>query len=160
MRTLSLKTDTIPSTVLEKRLSFRGHGGKTIVVDEPSIRSAGALGRFAAGLVSSISLRGLVSLEGFLEEREVGTLGDATGALDIDEAVFLLGSITFLGVFVDQAARVDGGDFFVVKGRDLAELAAGFGFNAAKFGKAEGSVLEEKLTEWRPPDSTYKMGME
>ena len=88
-------------------------------------------------------------MEGGLERVEVGKLRH-TVAADGDQTVHILGSRgTFLAVFVDKTARVDGSHLGAVESGNFFEFARGL--DAAVFGEENGNrVVAERLHLLRP----------
>ena len=97
----------------------------------------------SAGFVAAIAGGQWGVLEGVCQGLEVGLLSDCTITVDFDKTELLLVAIAFLGVFVDEATRVDRGHLARVKGADLFEFTIGFG--ATVFGKAIYLISDGRL---------------
>ena len=133
--TRTSKPNTVPSTVLKVLLCLLGHGRKSIVTHEPSAGLRRALASGSAGLVAAVAGRHGGVLVGVLQGAEVTEFLDGRAvAGDADETEFLLGGVTFFGIFIHEATRVDRGHLGRVEGGDFFEFTGGFG--AAVFGEA------------------------
>ena len=97
-----------------------------------------ALAGGSAGFVSVVAGGHGGVLKGVDDGLEIRLFGEGAVAVDFDETEFLLRFVGFDGVFVDEAAGVDGSHLARVKGGDFFEVAGGFG--ATVFGQA-GRVI-------------------
>jgi hypothetical protein len=141
LATVTLETRALAGTILHVLVGTIGDGGELAgaeVLDVPGVAGGGALAGLAVGFVAAVALGGGVVGELLHQVLEVVVLGVGVA---VDRAETVLGFL--LGVFVDEAAGVDGGHVGVVEGLDGAE-GAGVGV-AAVFGEAGSGVSIEDV---------------
>jgi hypothetical protein len=112
------ETGTLSSATLHHLRRAGGDCREGVAGHVPGRALGGAAALSTSGVVSSSSWGRGGGLESSLESGEVRSFGDSV-ALDGDQAVF----VSFLGVLVDETARVNGGHLGVVQSSNLFKLA-------------------------------------